>query len=397
MRFSLLWGKRTQNAFRVTTGVFLVAGLLLTLVGADLMVREITDVPEVFVGVDVGYGDEEDVYKTADKVLGYANLIVLGSLDVTMNTTKLTRVCDYLYQKGFYFIVYVGYAEVGHLPPRGPDEGFFTMATYRWGNKFLGVYLFDEAGGKQIDKDHQTVPEADSYTEAAQNYTISIECYLDYYKEYYSSPNLRLFTSDYALYWYDYLSGYDVVFGEFVGNQSRQLAVALCRGAAYPLNKDWGIIITWKYNHAPFLEEAEQLYDDMVLAYENQAKYIVVFNSPENNTHPTPYGTLTPEHFDALERFWNYIKTSPRNRDYMADVAYVLPSDYGYGFRGPDDKIWGLWEADALSPQIWNDATNLLAAHGGKLDIVYESRIDGEPLDLPYGKLVFWNGNIVEK
>jgi hypothetical protein len=214
--------------------------------------------------------------------------------------------------------------------------------------------------------------------------------------KYYEPADFRLFTSDYALYWYDYLSGYDVVFGEFVGNQSRQLAVALCRGAAKTLGNDWGTMITWKHDAAPFLEDAGQLYDDMVLAYQNGAKYIIVFNAFGNFTATTEYGTLTPEHFNAMEKFWNYVNGASYT-EFSAKTAYVLPRDYGYGFRGPNDKVWGLWEADVLSSKVWNDANNLLETYGKDLDIVYETKIGYEPITLPYDKLIFWNGTIIQK
>ncbi len=377
--------------------VFLVFGLLLTLFGADLLIKEVTGKPGVFVGVDVAYGDENDVIKVADAVAGYANLIVLGSLNVTMNTTKLTKACDYLYQKGFYFIVYVGFAEVEYLPPRGPDPQFFSRNADRWGDKFLGAYFFDEVGGKQIDKYHPLVLEARSNSEAAEIFVSTLIGPLTISVDWYDPPHPKLFVSDYALYWYDYLGGYDVVFGEFVGNQSRQLTVALCRGAAKTFGKDWGAIITWKYEQPPYLEDAEQLYSNMVLAYQNGAKYIVVFNSPGNFTALTEYGILTPEHFDAMKKFWNYMNTNHNMKGYQADTAYVLPKDYGYGFRGPNDTLWGLWHADELSAKVWNDTNALLATYGLNLDIVYETRIDGQRINLPYDKLIFWNGTTIQK
>ena len=61
-----------------------------------------------------------------------------------------------------------------------------------------------------------------------------------------SPQPMPLFTSDYGLYWYDYLSGYSTVFAEFVGDQSRQIAVALDRGAANALGKNWGVMITYQ-------------------------------------------------------------------------------------------------------------------------------------------------------
>ncbi len=236
-----------------------------------------------------------------------------------------------------------------------------------------------------------------NYTDAAEEFVYNVYQYLVHYTHfYYNSTNLRSFTSDYALYWYDYLSDYDVILGEFVGNNSRQITVALDRGAANVLKKDWGIIITWKYGGPPFLEDAQQLYSDMVLAYQNGAKYLVVFNSPENHTPTNPLGTLTSEHLDAMRRFWNYAQMHSRQEQFTADNAYVLPTDYGYGFRGSNDMIWGMWNADSLSPKIWNDITSLVSQYGMNLDIVYENRIDKEPVMLPYSRLIYWNGTVTQ-
>jgi hypothetical protein len=353
--------------------------------------------PEVFFGIDIGYGNEKDAIKNIDAVSEYVNLIILGSLDVTTNVENLTRVCDYLYEKGLYFIVYVGFAKNEYLPPRGPDSQFFKRTAGRWGNKFLGVYLFDEVGGKQIDGTHQVVSVANTPTEAAEIYFTTLYGDMAINFVWYEPPRPKLFLSDYALYWYDYLVGYDVVFSEFVGNQSRQLSVALGRGAAKTFNREWGAMITWKYDQPPYLENGTELYSDMVLAYQNGAKYIVVFNSPDNQTATTEYGTLTSEHFEAMKQFWTYSKNNPRPEMFSADTAYVLPRDYGYGFRGPDDKIWGLWEADELAPIVWNEANNLIAQFGLNLDIVYETLIYEKTVDLPYHKLIYWNGTSIEK
>jgi hypothetical protein len=348
--------------------------------------------------MSIGYGDEEIALKLIDKAANYVNLIILGSLNLTMDTQALTRVCDYMYQRDLHFIVYVGFAAQGYTPPRGPDAQFFDLAATRWGDKFLGVYLFDEVGGKLMDGGHSVdVATADNYSEAAILYTHHLNYFLGNITKYYEPAKFKLFTSDYALYWYDYLSGYDVVFSEFVGNQSRQIATGLSRGAAKTLNKDWGVIITWSNQLEPFVEDPDQLYSDMVLAYQNGASYIVVFNSPGEFNVTTEYGTLTLEHFDAMNKFWNYMKTEPPVEEFPANIAYVLPRDYGYGFRGPDDKIWGLWKADALSSKLWSDLNNLLATNVLSLDVVYETKGGDAPIDLPYDKLIFWNGTIIEK
>ncbi len=186
------------------------------------------------------------------------------------------------------------------------------------------------------------------------------------------------------------MSCYSTVFAEFGWNFSRQLHVALCRGAADAHGSDWGAIVTWTYRQPPYIESADELYDDMVLAYNNGAKYIVVFNYPTNQTQ---YGLLTQEHLDAMKQFWNYHSVTPQPKN-PAQVAYVLPADYGFGFRKPDDQIWGLWGPDELSQPIWNDANRLLGEYGEKLNIIYETA--APDLMQRYEKLFFWNGTIVD-
>jgi len=379
-------------------GIFLIIGLLVTLLGIELLARKPTGRSNIFVGMNIGYGNEEVALKLIDQVANYVNLIILGSLDVTTDTEALTRVCDYMYQRNLHFIVYVAFGGEFDHPPRGPDSQFFTMAANKWEGKFLGAYIFDEAGGKLIDGAHSIdVTDTGNYSEAAILYTHHLNYFLGNVTEYYKPAEITLFTSDYALYWYDYLSGYDVIFAEFVGNQSRQIAAGLCRGAAKTLNKDWGVIITWSDQLEPFVENPNQLYSDMVLAYQNGAKYIVVFNSPGEFSPPTEYGTLTLEHLEAMEKFWAYVTSEPPFDAYPANTAYVLPRDYGYGFRGPDDTIWGKWEVDVLSSQLWRDLNHLLGAYVLNLDVVYETKIGDTPIDFPYDKLIFWNGTIFEK
>jgi hypothetical protein len=76
-------------------------------------------------------------------------------------------------------------------------------------------------------------------------------------------------------------------------------------------------------------------------------------------------------------------------------TAYVLPEDYGYGFRGPNDQIWGLWGPDELSLMVWNDANSLLTSYGAKLDLIYQTIELGEAQQ--YEKLIFWNGTTIPR
>ena len=208
--------------------------------------------------------------------------------------------------------------------------------------------------------------------------------------KHYNQSCVNLFTSDYALYWFDYKAGYDTVFAEFVGNESRERHIALCRGAAETLGKDWGAMITWKYNQAPYLESGDELYSDLALAYSAGAKYGIVFTYP----NITAYGTLTDEHFEALERFWDTLHTDPASLgNTESTVAYVIPADYGFGFRSANDTLWGQFPADELSAKIYSDTAALTAKYGAQLNILYDSSETAAKLG-SYSKVYYYNQTI---
>ena len=349
---------------------------------------------EVFVGVVAAYDNVAEIKLFVDEASPYINTIVIGSTGITHNFTKLDDVCQYVYDRGMYFTIYAH-------PINDPDElviqrQWVLDAKPRWGEHFLGLYAYDEPGGRQLDNASYKVVEdkywfADNWTDAADKFVRNMTQFLNHtIEELMGALHLPLFTSDYALYWFDYKAEYDVVFAEFGWNYSRHLNVALCRGAANVQNREWGVMITWTYTQPPYLESGSELYDDLVLAYENGAKYILVFDTNEDYTH----GVLKEEHLDALKRFWRYAKDNPRASDPTSDrVAYVLPKDYGYGFRGPDDKIWGLWEADDFSFKISTEVGSLIDRYQNRLDIIYD---DGLKANSSYGysEFIFWNGTI---
>lgn len=339
-------------------------------------------IPKFFVGVELAYGEISDYKDLVDKVKNYTNLFVIGSPEISFNQTLLNATCDYIHDSGLYFIVLFTATPnyTTHIP-----YVWIIKARQKYGEKFLGVYRLDEPGGKQLDTGMSWfVQEAENYTDAADNYVELLHNHIEYYL--YSSP--RLFTADYGLYWFDYKAGYAAVLTEFGWNHSRSLNVALCRGAATVQNKDWGVIITWTYNGTPYIESGDALYNDLIWAYNTGAKYVAVFNYPKIGR----YGLLTEEHFDAIKKFWSYIHSIPEAYGNMVgEVAYVLPKDYGYGFRGPDDKIWGLWEADQETQKIWNDVNNLLQTYGSRLDLVYDDPEFNNAIKSRYNKLIFWN------
>ncbi len=127
------------------------------------------------------------------------------------------------------------------------------------------------------------------------------------------------------------------------------------------------------------------MYNQLVEAYRAGAKYEVIFDYPQIDDNP--YGILTEDHFTAMEKFWNNLQTLKVNN--QAQAAFVMPHDYGWAMRTPQDLIWGLWAPDATSLQIWNNTRKLLSQYGTSLDIVYDSA--RFPVQGKYPQLYFWN------
>ena len=204
-----------------------------------------------------------------------------------------------------------------------------------------------------------------------------------------NQSNVKLFTSDYVLPWWDYQIGYDTVFAELGWNNTVSQEIGLVRGAANLQNKSWGTIITWKYTHPPYLTSGDEMYDQMLASYECGAKYVVVFNYADGMDGP--YGILQDEHFHALQRFWNEVvqNSSVVNGGIKPEAVLVLPKDYGWGMRNPNDTIWGLWNANSTSQQIWTQLQSKLAQFGSRLDIVYDD--PAYPVDGKYSQFYYWN------
>ena len=372
----------SKHVFVIITYILLLS-LLFYLLSNIGYVNEFS---EFYVGVDVAYADLEKIKTIVDQVAGYTNIVIIGSSGITYDQHALNQTILYLENYDLFYAVFATTAiRLLHI-----NE---TVSAYP--DNFVGVYYGDENGGYQLDlHDHRSVLSADNYSDAASQfikaitYRLNAEFYPNSSYPFVVPSSFRLFTSDYALYWFDYAGGYDVVLAQLGWNYSRQINIALCRGAATVHDRDWGVIVTWTYNEPPYLESGEELFDDLVLAYENGAKYALVFDSDENYSQ----SILSQEHFDALERFWQYTKDNPRPADLLdGRVAFVLPKDYGYGFRGPNDKVWGLWENDELALTICEDLGALLEEYGSKLDVIYD---DGLELDDTYKQYFFWNGTV---
>jgi hypothetical protein len=409
-----------------------VAGLVLLLLVSLVLIQSMPSTPVngtspgVYVGIDAAY-DNETITALIDEVSSYTNLFIVGCTAITENESMLNSICQYLYDKGMSFIIYqdvpVGYYQNSRLPINQtlplnatnspyppstnltrPEQGqpynftrpimtntvsnWTATAKDQWGTHFLGIYYIDELAGRQLDLDRGWVEvrNATDCTDAANQFNRAVSSSIDWIRSGYSDgTDVSLFSSDYALYQFDYAAGYDVILAQLGWNYSRQLNIALCRGAATVADKDWGVIVTWEYTEPPYLESGSKLYDDMVLAYNNGAKYIVVFDSNEAYTQ----SILTQDHLNALKQFWQYVEENPRSSSSASGrVGFVLPADYAYGFRGPNDSIWGLWSADSFSMNLSISVGNNLSEYEEKLDIVYnQTRLEA----CGYGQLIYWN------
>jgi hypothetical protein len=341
-----------------------------------------------YIGVSFCGHTVEEAKCLVDRVKNFTNVFVVQSLPISYDEATLNEICDYAVASGLSIIVYFSlFDEYWQI-------NWLNSAEARWGGKFLGVYLYDEPGGLQLDQAGQIgrPPSEFAYYSEAANW------FVNGFWNYRTRSDLRMlkmrsikaYVSDYALYWFDYKAGYDTVFVQLGWNHSRQLHVALCRGAANTYQKNWGAIVTWRYNNYPYCESGEELYSDMVLAYDNGANYVLIFDYPyaSNST----YGILEEEHFDAMNKFWSYTKQNPQSDGLDERVAYVLPRDYGYGFRGPIDNIWGRFEADNLTMQMCADINELLLQFGTQLDIVYDDEVlfGSSPADR-YREIVMWS------
>jgi hypothetical protein len=357
-------------------------------------------------GVAFGGNTTAEAKLLIDRVKGYTNLFVVQSGPVSVNETSLNEIVDYAVACDLDVIVYFGWFNPDH-PWQVP---WLDFAKQRWSNRFIGVYLNDEPAGILIDfswtqyflgvKERNAshyylhAPAIDlvlagelplDLDEAADHFVTGLSEGLGIHKL--KDRSITAFTSDYVLYWFDFLSGYDVLLAQFGWNHSINQDIALARGAARMQNKTWGAILTWTYEEPPYLASGSVIYSQMVSAYISGAKYVVIFNYPQISDNP--YGIMTDEHFFALEKFWHDIPNFRSLVKNEAEVVLVLPRNYGWGMRHPNDSIWGVWDADERSAMIWDISRSLLAQYSLNLDIIYED--ENFPVKGKYDKIFYWN------
>lgn len=405
-----------MSGFRHTKK-FLIAILLTVILAVSIAATYVTysnvdntkPDPGAYIGVAFSGNTTQEAKLLIDKVKSYTNLFVFatGRNPISTNQTSIEEICDYAVSKGLSVIVNLGWRDYNITKQswfwqQNSLEPIRANWTQRWGDKFLGVYYNDEIGGVQLDANWSDFFKAngpmmntiddirikdmyqiylemlDSQVNGTKptNYDLEANFFTndcvrgDHGLSILNNAGFKTFTSDYCLYWWNYLGGYNTMFAELGWNNSAAEQIALVKGAARLQDKEWGTIITWKYDQAPYLDSGYEIYNQMLSSYEAGAKYIVVFDYPYISGNK--YGVMTDDHFLALQRFWSDIKNG-KYVDYSDPRAVlVLPHNYGWGMRSPNDTIWGFWPADSKSVQIGMAASTLLARYGINLDIVYE-------------------------
>jgi len=352
-----------------------------------------------FVGIETGWNSNvSDCEALIDKVKNYTNLFIIASPLILSNETLLNETCDYAYNAGMYFMPAYYRDIFNNVDFSYTPAVWFAAAKEQFGDKLLGIYFYDEPAGSQLDESLNLT------SNNVINATTTPASYLDYADWFFRiwtqsdgvpkaanfTHNLgsSLFVSDYALYWFDYKLEYDTVFAQFGWNNSRPLQISLVRGAAEAQNKSWGAIITWTYTQPPYLESGTQIYNDMVLAYNSGATYIAIYDSSQNYTSTT---LTTPNDFNALKEFWNYMQQNfDKHGSLKADTAVVLPQDYGFGFGSPHDSVWQYHQATYWSQKMYSDITNLINQYKSNIDIVYSDPQFQSSIQSKYSKILYW-------
>jgi len=124
---------KTRHIIVVAIASVLIAALLMGFSFMGESTAEGDPLP-VFVGVDVAYDSPEEIKTLVDAISPYTNFFVIGSTGITYNETRLADLCQYVYDKGLSFIIYVGtHGEVR------PSSRWIAGAKEKWGDRFLGL------------------------------------------------------------------------------------------------------------------------------------------------------------------------------------------------------------------------------------------------------------------
>jgi len=421
-----------QHVRKLLIAIFLVIILTVSTFGAYLYSldggSQATIQSEPYVGIAFCGNSTAEAKAVIDRSKDYTNLFVLdtGRSTLSRNQTAVYEICDYATANDLNIIINLGIDSVteDNVTTWFWDADTADMKknwTERWGDKFLGMYYNDELGGIQLDGEwtrffeesgahlgaidfypmqvlNQIQEKLKVHVESGikpEKYDLEAHFYDLVFKwdpglQRLNDVNITTLTADYGLYWWAYIGGYDVMLAELGWNGSVAQHIAQVKGAARLQNKEWGAMITWKYTDVPFLASAKEIYDQMLASYQAGAKYIMIFDYAKDEEGINTAAAMTDEHYMALYQFWQDIHTKEYPDHSKAEAALILPHNYGWGMRNPNDTIWGFWPTDDKTEQIATNMGILLERYGTRLDIVFEDK--AYPVtNARYERVYFWN------
>ncbi len=154
-----------MESYLLMKKVFIMVILLLLLISTIIFMAqyyltvETEETEHCYLGVAFGGNTIAEAKLLIDRVKNYTNLFVLQSGPISTNETATTEICDYAVASGLNIIVYFG-----DLAPKILAEknltwraSWVSSANLRYGERFQGIYYYDERGGIYLDTDKNAV------------------------------------------------------------------------------------------------------------------------------------------------------------------------------------------------------------------------------------------------
>jgi len=97
-----------------------------------------TATTDIFVGIDVAYGDIAAIKSLVDEISAYTNLFIIGCTAISQNAARLNDMCQYLYERDLSFIVYQEWP-LEYRFRQAVVSNWTETAKNRWGDKFWNM------------------------------------------------------------------------------------------------------------------------------------------------------------------------------------------------------------------------------------------------------------------